>query len=153
MVAEMKSPANLELGRAVFLNLKKLPELSADDLNIKSNGEIITLEGFVRSSDEKSAAEKAALEVPGVKAVASEIVVKQFAERPDTDIVREILREFRSNILIPANQIRLIVSNGLVTMEGEALSDFEKMITEAAVKRVRGVTGIRNNIEVKAEAM
>ncbi len=153
MVAEMKAPTGLDIGQNVFLHLKSLSELNEDDLKVKTDGEIITLEGFVRSRDEKRTAEKAALEVPGVKAVANEIVVKPPVERPDTEILRDILREFRANILIPVNQVKVIVSDCRVTLEGMVHSQFEKLLAGAAMKRVRGVKGIENNIEVKAEAV
>jgi osmotically-inducible protein OsmY len=149
MVAIMEASTDFELGREVFLYLKRLPELSADDLSVKSDGEIVTIEGFVKCLEERRVAEKAALEVYGVKAVANEILVKFIPERADTEIAKDILHKFRSQDVIPIEEVKTIVSNGLVTLEGSVHSQFEKMLAEAAVKSVRGVTGIRNDIEVK----
>jgi hypothetical protein len=39
MAAQVKASTDFELGRAVFLHLKSLPELSADDLSVESDGE------------------------------------------------------------------------------------------------------------------
>jgi osmotically-inducible protein OsmY len=153
MAATMKAPTDFELGRAVFLYLKSLPELSADDLSVKSDGEVIILKGSVRSRAEKRLAEKAALEVYGVKALASEIVVRPVAERADSDIAEEILYEFQSRILIPADEVKAVVSNGLVTLEGVVSSEFARMLAEAAAKSLRGIRSIRNNIEVKSGAV
>ncbi len=153
MVAEIKASMEFNLNRDVFLHLKKIPVLSADDLSVKSDGGVVTLEGFVRSREEKRMAEKAALEVYGVKAVASDIVVKPSLERADVEIAKEIIHRFQSHILIPIEGVKAIASNGLVTLEGVVPSQFEKLLAQAAVKSVRGITGIRNNVEVRPEVV
>jgi osmotically-inducible protein OsmY len=152
MVAQMKATADFDLGRDVFRQIKTRPELSRDELSVKVEGAVITLEGSVTTSDEKRAAERAALEVYGVMAVASDIVIKPATERTDTEIAKEIIRKFRSHILIPVEEVKVIVTKGLVRLEGMVPCQFEKMLAEAATKSVRGIKGIRNEIEVKPDA-
>jgi osmotically-inducible protein OsmY len=152
MAARREFSADFDIGRSVFRNLKIIPELSADDLSVKADRGVITLEGFVRSYDEKRAAEEAALKVNGVKAIASDIVIKPVPERADTEIAKDILREFQSHISIPIEQVKAIVSNGRVRLEGIAASEFERLLAEAAVKSVRGITGIENSIKIKPHA-
>jgi osmotically-inducible protein OsmY len=152
MVAQMKATADFDPGRDVFRQIKTRPELSRDELSVKVEGAVITLEGSVTTSDEKRAAERAALEVYGVMAVASDIVIKPATERTDTEIAKEIIRKFRSHILIPVEEVKVIVTKGLVRLEGMVPCQFEKMLAEAATKSVRGIKGIRNEIEVKPDA-
>lgn len=152
MVAKMKATTGFELGRSVFLNLKRQPELSEDDLSVKAEGEVITLEGIVKSRDEKRAVEEAAMKVNGVKVVASDIVVKPALERADTEIAKDIIHKFQSHTLIPIEGVKAIISNGQVTLEGSVSSNFKRMLAEAAAKNVRGITGLRNNIEVGSGA-
>jgi osmotically-inducible protein OsmY len=152
MVAQIKAPADFDLGRDVFRQIKARPELSREELSVKVEGAVITLAGSVATSDEKRAAEKAALEVYGVRAVASDIVIKPASERTDTEIAREIIGKFRSYVLIPVEEVKVIVTKGLVKLEGMVPCQFEKMLAEAAAKSVRGIRGIRNEIEVNPNA-
>jgi osmotically-inducible protein OsmY len=152
MVAQVKATADFDLGRDVFRQIKTRPELSREELNVKVEGSVITLEGTVATGDEKRAAERAALDVYGVSAVANDIVVKPPSERTDTEIAREIIGKFRSNILVPADDVKVIVTRGLVRLVGAVPSQFGKMLAEASAKSVRGIRGISNEIEVKPEA-
>ena len=43
----------------------------------------------------------------------------------------------------------MTVKNGWVTLEGNVDWQFQKTLAESAIKKLRGVTGIINNIEVK----
>ncbi|MEW6212813.1 MAG: BON domain-containing protein [Acidobacteriota bacterium] len=72
-------------------------------------------------------------------------------EESDDEIARKALVALRSNLCIPAERIMVIVVNGLVTLEGSAEFQVQKLLAEAAVKRLSGITGIRNRIEVKPE--
>jgi hyperosmotically inducible protein len=152
MVAQVKAAADFDLGRDVFRQIKARPELSKDELSVKVEGPVITLEGSVTTSEEKKAAEKAALEVRGVMAVASDIVVKPSSERTDTEIAKEIIGKFRSHMLIPTDEVKVVITEGTVRLEGIVPSQFGKMLAEAAAKSVRGIKGIRNEIEVRPDA-
>ena len=110
---------------------------------------VVTLSGFVHSYWEKDAAEKAAKRVYGVKAVANDIEVKPSWTRTDPEIAREATQELQSHISLPADRIKVTVSNGWVTLEGAVDWQYQKALAESAVKRLRGVIGVTNNIEVK----
>jgi osmotically-inducible protein OsmY len=98
---------------------------------------------------EKDAAEKAAKRVFGVKAVANDIEVKLESRRTDPGIAREAVHELESHISIPSDQIKVTVRNGWVTLEGNVEWQYQKTLAESAVKKLRGVIGIANNIEVR----
>jgi len=50
---------------------------------------------------------------------------------------------------IPADQIQVTVRSGWVTIEGRVDWQYQKVLAEAAVKKIRGVIGVSNKIEVK----
>jgi osmotically-inducible protein OsmY len=138
-----------EIRNSVFLELKWDPKITSNDIAVAVNDGVVTLSGFASSYWEKDAAEKAAKRVYGVRAVANDLVVRTLSARTDPEIARDIVHELESHISIPADQIKATVKSGWVTLEGSVDWQYQKAIAESAVKRIRGVVGITNNIEVK----
>jgi len=50
---------------------------------------------------------------------------------------------------LPTEQIKVTVENGWVTLEGTVDWQFQKTVAESAVKKLPGVMGVSNKIEVK----
>jgi osmotically-inducible protein OsmY len=98
---------------------------------------------------EKDQAEKAAKRVYGVRAVANDIQVKLGSMRSDPDIAREAVSELGNHVLLPADKIKATVRNGWVTLEGTVDWQYQRSLAESAVKKLKGVIGITNNIELK----
>jgi osmotically-inducible protein OsmY len=149
--ASAKAPARSddEIRNSVLLELKWDPKVTSDDIGVAVKDGVVTLTGFVPSYWEKDAAEKAAKRVYGVKAVANDLEVKLLSSRTDPEIARDIVQELQSHVSIPANNIKATVRNGWVTLEGSVDWQYQKLIAESAVKKIRGVIGVTNNIEVK----
>ena len=138
-----------EIRNSVLMELKWDPKVTSDDIGVAVRDGVVTLTGFVPSYWEKDAAEKAAKRVYGVKAVANDLEVKLLSSRTDPEIARDIVHELESHISIPANNIKATVKNGWVTLEGNVDWQYQKLLAESAVKKIRGVIGVTNNIEVK----
>ncbi|MGE5646589.1 MAG: BON domain-containing protein [Acidobacteriota bacterium] len=122
---------------------------SPSDIAVAVKDGVVTLSGFVSSYWEKDAAEKAAKRVYGVRGVADDIEVRLPSARTDPEIARDAVHELESHISIPAENITVTVRNGWVTLEGSVEWQYQKTLAESAVKKLRGVTGVTNNIEVK----
>jgi len=125
---------------------------SPDDIAATVKDGVVTLSGFVHSYWEKDAAEKAAKRVYGVKAVANDIEVKLTWTRTDPEIARDAVQELQSHVSLPADRIKLTVRNGWVALEGTVDWQYQKTLAESAVKKLKGVIGVTNNIEVKPSA-
>jgi osmotically-inducible protein OsmY len=69
--------------------------------------------------------------------------------RPDNEIRRDVLQELDSDPKIASRDIAASVHNGVVTLAGFARSFGEKSQAEADARRVEGVVGIANDIEVR----
>jgi len=135
---------------AVISELKWDPKLTmAPDIAVAVKDEVVTLSGFVHSYWEKDAAEKAVKRVYGVKAVANDIEVKTTLTRTDPEIAREVVQEIQSHVSMPADKIKATVKSGWVTLEGSVDWQYQKILAESAVKKLRGVIAVTNNIEVK----
>src|ERR1700688_2613055 len=134
----------------VVLELKWDPKISsASDISVAVKDGVVTLSGFVPSFWEKDAAEKAVKRVYGVRGVANDIEVRLDSKRTDPEIARDAVHELGTHISIPSDKIKVTVRNGWITLEGNVDWQYQKTLAESAVKKLRGVIGIINNIEVK----
>src|SRR5260370_41905100 len=70
-------------------------------------------------------------------------------KRTDPEVARDAVREIESHISIPSDKIKVTVKNGWVTLEGTVEWQYQKNLAESAVKKLPGVVGVSNNIEVK----
>lgn len=140
-----------EIRDSVLMELKWDPKITSTDIGIAVKDGVATLTGFVPSYWEKDAAEKAAKRVSGVKAVANDLEVKLLTTRTDPEIARDIVHELESHIGIPAENIKATVRSGWVTIEGRVDWQYQKVLAEASVKKIRGVVGVTNKIEVKPD--
>ena len=84
-----------------------------------------------------------------MRGVANDIEVKLGSTRTDPEIAREAVHELESHISIPNEKIKVTVKNGWVTLEGSVDWQYQKELAESAVKKLKGVIGIINNIEVR----
>jgi osmotically-inducible protein OsmY len=69
--------------------------------------------------------------------------------RSDSDIKRDVEAEFQYAPALDATDIAVAVKGGVVMLTGFARSYVDKIEAEAAAKRVAGVVGVANDIEVR----
>jgi osmotically-inducible protein OsmY len=139
-----------ELKRDVEDELTWEPSVAQEQIGVSAKDGVVQLDGEVKSYAEKWAAEKAAMRVADVKAVASEIkVVWDPADsRTDEDIARAALHSVQWNYLVPTG-IKVQVSNGWVTLQGTVEWQFQREEAERTVRSLSGVTGVINDIVLK----
>jgi osmotically-inducible protein OsmY len=134
----------------VLSELKWDPRISSEnDIAVAVKDKVVTLSGFVPTFWDRDAAERAAKRVYGVKAVANDISVKPLWQRTDPEIARDAIQQLERHISIPYNKIKVSVNNGWVTLEGTVDRELQKKLAHSAVKKLKGVTGITNNITTK----
>ena len=127
------------------------PDIDATDIAVSVNSGVVTLTGFVRSYLQKMEAEADAKRVAGVLGVVNDIEVRlpNIDQRPDPEIAREAIAQIKNELPNAWDKIRVVVRKGWVTLEGEVEWNYQRERAEDAVKRVVGVTGVTNSIEVK----
>ncbi len=69
--------------------------------------------------------------------------------KSDVDIKRDVEAELKWSPDVDETDIAVKVKGGEATLSGYARSYFEKMQAEAAVKRVKGVAAVANDLEVR----
>jgi osmotically-inducible protein OsmY len=73
--------------------------------------------------------------------------------KSDVEIERDVKDELKWNPDLDATDIAVSVHKGVVTLAGFAKSYTDKYEAEAAAKRVAGVVGVANDIEVRLPAI
>lgn len=146
--------SNSEIERDIKEELQWNPDLDATNIAVSVKDGIVTLAGFVRSYTEKYEAEQAAKRVLGVRGVANDLEVRMPSvdERPDPDIARDAVAVLQAQLPISSENIQVVVKNGWITLEGSVEWQYQKSTAENAVRRIRGVRGVINNLVVKPHA-
>jgi osmotically-inducible protein OsmY len=140
-----------DIRRDVEDELRWDPDIDATDIAVNVHNGVVTLAGFVRSFMQKYQAEADAKRVAGVIAVANDLDVRLpgVDERPDPDIARDAIDRIKAELPYTWDRIRVIAKSGWLTLEGEAEWNYQRERAEEAVRRVRGVKGVTNSIQVK----
>ena len=140
-----------QIQRDVFAELKWDARVMPNEIGVSVKNGIVTLTGWVDSYIKRWAAEDAAHRVRGVNAVVNDIEVRlpQSAERTDPDIAAAAIHALKWDALIPTDKIKVTVTKGWITLEGEVEWQYQKMDAERVVNRLSGVKGVTNLIIVK----
>jgi osmotically-inducible protein OsmY len=140
-----------QIQRDVLDELKWDARVQPNEIGVAVKGGIVTLTGWVDSFTKKWAAEEAALRVPGVTAVANDIEVRLpfESERTDADLAAAAIRALEWDAAIPSDAVKVTVSKGWVTLEGEVDWEYQKDDAQRVVRRLTGVRGVTNLIRVR----
>jgi osmotically-inducible protein OsmY len=151
MVTATATRTDEQIQHDVLEELKWDARVQPNEIGVAVKNGIVTISGRVDSYVKKWAAEEAALRVRGVRGVANEIEVRlpTAAERTDEDIATAALSALKWDALLPDDAVKVTVSKGWVTLEGEVDWQFEKEDAERAVRRLTGVRGVTNRIVVR----
>jgi osmotically-inducible protein OsmY len=126
------------------------PSVQAEQVGVTVHGEVVLLNGSVKSLYQKWAAEDAALRVQNVRSVANEITVDgPFSEScADEKIAAAAITHLEWNYSVP-EAIKVKVSAGWLTLTGEVESQYQKNEAERALRSLKGVKGMLNEITIK----
>lgn len=127
------------------------PQVDAAHIGVSVAHGAVTLTGHVGRYSERLAAVRAAERIYGVRAVADELEVELHrADRPDdSEIAHAVARTLRRNRLVP-DTVEGVVENGSVTLRGSVRWNFQRDAAERAIRGIRGVTDVKNEIAVRS---
>ncbi len=140
------------LRQAVIDELEWEPRINAADIRVAAENGVVTLTGRVGTYAEKSAAEKAAGRVIGTKAVVEELDVHYPFDPPnDTDIAHYARQALAWDVEVPKGSVEVKVGRGWVTLLGIVDWYFQRDAAEKDIRRLRGVRGVSNDIEIRPQ--
>ena len=130
------------------------PAVEAANIGVQVEHGIVTLTGHVGSYTERVAAEKAAQKVRGVRGVVEEIQVRFGGETPprDEDIAQRAVQMLDWSVTVPKGAVQVKVQNAWVTLSGKVDWQYQKEEAYRSIRRLAGVAGIMNTVEVTPKA-
>ena len=138
-----------EIQQAVLAELKWDARIQPNEIGVSVKDGVVTLTGWVDSFLKKWDAEEAAHRVAGVRAVANDIEIRLATERTDADIAAAAVDALEWDAFVPSGKVQVTVSKGWITLRGEVEWQYQKNDAERVVRRLAGVKGVTNLIEVK----
>src|SRR3984893_3877034 len=131
--------SDTDIKRDVEDELRWDPDIDATDIAVTVKSAVVTLAGFTRSYSDKLEAEAAAKRVAGVLGVANDIEVRwpSLDQRPDPEIAREAIAAIKHRLPLVSEQIKVLVRNGWITLEGEVEGGYQRLAAERAVRRIK----------------
>jgi osmotically-inducible protein OsmY len=143
--------SDTDIKRDVEDELRSDPTIDATDIAVAVKNGVVTLTGFARTYMDKFGAEAAAKRVADVVGLANdiEVTLSRAYQRPDPEIARDAVAALRSRLPLSSSRVRVVVDKGWVTLEGEVEWNYQREAAERAVRRVKGVKGVINSIQLK----
>src|SRR5262249_16833745 len=129
------------------------PQLDSSELALSADDGRITLRGTVGSLREKRAAGEAALRVRGLTSPDNELDVRPLAgfARKDAEVRGNVLQALMLKSAVPGG-IDAQVSDGKVTLTGEADWQYQRRQAEICAGNVPGVVDVDDRIRLAHQA-
>ena len=118
----MQLNTDSQLQKDVMDEIKWESSATAAEIGVSAANGVVTLTGTVATYAEKSAVERAAQRVQGVKGIAEEITIKLSGvhARTDAEIAEAAVSALKWHVWVP-DDIQVIVAQGWVTLKGQVL--------------------------------
>ena len=139
-----------ELKDAVADELGWTPSVNSTHIGVAVDHGAVTLSGEVDTYPERFLAERAALRVHGVTAVAEEVTVRNpRGAANDADIAREASEALERAVDVPPDSVKAVVHDHFITLSGSVTWYYQREAAERAVRYLKGVTGVHNTVKIK----
>ncbi|MEK6288458.1 MAG: BON domain-containing protein [Acidobacteriota bacterium] len=150
MSAKMQTKSDSQIQQDVLRELKWDTRVEENEIGVAVEHGVVALTGALSTYAKKLAAQDAAHRVFGVLDVANDIQVRipGRLSRSDTEIAQALRSALEWDVWVPEYRIKSTVSNGWVTLEGDVALLRERNDAERAIRRLTGVRGVTNKIEV-----
>ena len=127
------------------------PSVESANIGVAVNKGVAILSGHVPNYAQKYAAQRIVKSVKGVSGIADELEVRYpgFVGQTDEDIAHRAIQVLDWDVVLPAGAVKVRVSKGWVTLEGQLDWDFQRRAAEANIRRLGGVLGVTNEITLK----
>jgi osmotically-inducible protein OsmY len=124
--------------------------LTDDSIKIESKNGLVTLTGTVAEESHIGLARDTVSRLPGVKSVDNRLVVKGDApaEHSDTWVALKVKTALLFHRNVRATKTDVNVTDGIVSLSGEASSMAQKELTTEYAKDVEGVKGVKNQMTI-----
>ena len=124
--------------------------LKDDAIRTQSRDGVVTLTGTVTEESHRSLAKETVASLPGVKSVDNQLELK--GERPAENSDGWISMQVKTSLLFNRNvsgiKTKVFVTDGIVTLKGEAESQAQKDLAGEYARDVKGVKDVKNEMTI-----
>lgn len=144
------NPRDEALQDAVEAALRQALGPDGPHIGVAAEGGTVTLTGHVPTYNERTVAHATTLGVPGVHAVAEDLLVRDARStgETDTELAKAAQVALRRAVDVPPDSVIAEVSDHVVTLTGHVRSSGERIAAERAVIYLPGLTRINNRVEI-----
>lgn len=128
------------------------PRLKPFDVQPEIAGSTVTLRGKVGTIKAKRAAGRIARATTGISAVTNRLKIRGGEELTEAEIAGNVRKALRRNPYVERFEITISVIGSTVYLYGTVDSYFEKGQADDAASMARGVTKVRNDLDVESAA-
>jgi len=122
--------------------------LKDDAIKTKSMDGVVTLTGTVSEESHKSLAQETVANLPGVKSVDNQLELKGPAEESDGWISMQVKYSLLYNRHVSGINTQVFVTDGIVTLRGEAGNQAQKDLAGEYAKDIKGVKDVKNEMTI-----
>ncbi len=127
------------------------PWVNALEIKTSARNGLITLRGLVDTQEELEWAVDTAYQVPGVKAVVSELFSRHQSEDEDLWLTEQLVSKLGQHHL-NSTQVKAFVQDGIAFLTGEVYSPEDREWAGAAVQHIQGIKRVNNGIKIAAHS-
>ncbi|MFJ6198482.1 BON domain-containing protein [Micromonospora sp. NPDC092111] len=144
-----------EIQRDVLDELGWDPQAQPNEIGVAVAAGVVTLTGRVDSYARRWAAQRCAHRVRGVRAVADDLEVRLpgLDGRDDAELGVAAVRALEWDSFVPAERLDVTVADGWLMLRGEVEYGYQRRTAEQELRRLRGVRGVTNLVEVAPPAV
>jgi osmotically-inducible protein OsmY len=150
-IKDLMTRSDSEISQDVMNELRSDRSINPASICVNSTDGTVSLTGWVESPAEKWLVESAARRIAGVRNIKGvlDVIPPQRETSTDDEIGRECENALETSVPGPNQDIRVMVSNGWVTLSGQVAWGYERWAAEAVVSSLRGVTGVNSQTTMK----
>lgn len=140
-----------KLQAAVQARLDLDPAINSSHIGVSVRDGIVTVTGHVPNLAERSAAELAAGQVQGVKAVINELAVELpgLGRTPDEQVAEQAYARLHSNVSVPLDRLHIAVKDGTITLHGDVDWHFQLQAAIDDLQLLGNVREIRSDVQIR----
>lgn len=127
------------------------PWVNAQEIKTEARNGLITLTGLVNTQEAMEWAVETAYQVPGVKAVASEIYTRHRSQGDDLWLTEQLVAKLGQHRL-NSGQIRAFVQDGIAFLTGEVYSEEHRVFAEKMIQYIPEIHDVNNSIKVASHS-
>ena len=127
------------------------PWVNAHEIMTEARNGLITLTGLVDTQETMEWAVDTAYQVPGVKAVVSEIFTRHRSQGDDLWLTEQLVAKLGQHRL-NSGQIRAFVKDGIAFLTGEVYSEEDREFAEKVIQYIPEIHDVNNSIKVAAHS-